>query len=112
MFAPPVFYLKSLSLKYSELSFSFLFCIDVQLGLSHKSIFIECAGKPHVGPTREELIWGCWKLCNDVLNDLKGLLHVHSMAVVVSGSETKAPSISDVTKVNSDFKCICCKHLQ
>jgi hypothetical protein len=34
------------------------------------------------------------------------------MAVVVSSSETKAPSISDLTIVNSDFKCICCQHLQ
>jgi len=34
------------------------------------------------------------------------------MAVAVSSSETKAPSISDLTIVNSDFKCICCQHLQ
>jgi hypothetical protein len=34
------------------------------------------------------------------------------MAVVVSSSETKAPSIYDLTTVNSDFKCICCQHLQ
>jgi len=34
------------------------------------------------------------------------------MAVVVSSSEKKAPSISDLTIVNSDFKCICCRHLQ
>jgi hypothetical protein len=34
------------------------------------------------------------------------------MALVVRSSETKAPSISDLTIVNSDFKCICCQHLQ
>ena len=34
------------------------------------------------------------------------------MAVVISGSKTKAPSISDLTEVNSDFKCICCQHIQ
>ena len=34
------------------------------------------------------------------------------MAVAVSSSETKAPSISDLTIVNSDFKCNCCQHLQ
>jgi len=28
------------------------------------------------------------------------------------GSKTKAQSISDLTKVNSDFKCICCQHFQ
>jgi len=31
------------------------------------------------------------------------------MAVVVSSRETKAPSISDLTIVNSGFKCICCQ---
>jgi hypothetical protein len=35
-----------------------------------------------------------------------------TLAVVVISSETKAPSISDLTIVNSDFKCICCQHLQ
>jgi len=35
-----------------------------------------------------------WKVC------------VSKMAVVVSSSETRAPSISDLTIVNSDFKCI------
>jgi hypothetical protein len=34
------------------------------------------------------------------------------MAVAISGSKTKAPNISDLTKVNSDFKCICCQHFQ
>jgi hypothetical protein len=34
------------------------------------------------------------------------------MAVVIRGSKTKAPSISDLTEVNSDFKCICCLHFQ
>jgi hypothetical protein len=34
------------------------------------------------------------------LNQFRGV------AVVVSGSETEAPSFSDLTKVNSDFKCI------
>jgi len=34
------------------------------------------------------------------------------MAVVVSSSETKARSISDLTIVISGFKCICCQHLQ
>jgi hypothetical protein len=34
------------------------------------------------------------------------------MAVIVSSSRTKAPSISDLAIVNSDFKCICCEHLQ
>jgi len=34
------------------------------------------------------------------------------MAVVISGSKTEAPSISDLTNVNSDFKCICCQHIQ
>ena len=34
------------------------------------------------------------------------------MEVVVSSSKTKAPSISDLTIVNSDFKCTCCQHLQ
>jgi hypothetical protein len=34
------------------------------------------------------------------------------MAVVVSSSETKAPSISDLTIVDSDFKCTWCQHLQ
>jgi len=32
--------------------------------------------------------------------------------VVVSSSEKKTPSVSDLTIVNSDFKCICCQHLQ
>ena len=36
----------------------------------------------------------------------------NKMTVVVSSSETKAPSISDLTIVNSDFKCIYCHHLQ
>jgi len=30
------------------------------------------------------------------------------MAVVISGRETEASSFSDITKVNSDFKCFCC----
>jgi len=34
------------------------------------------------------------------------------MYIVLSSSETKAPSISDLTIVNNDFKCICCQHLQ
>jgi len=34
------------------------------------------------------------------------------MAVVTSGSVTEAPSNSDLTKVSSDFKCICCQHIQ
>jgi hypothetical protein len=34
------------------------------------------------------------------------------MAVVISGSKTKAQIISDLTEVNSDFKCICCQHFQ
>jgi len=34
------------------------------------------------------------------------------MVAVVSSTETKAPSISDLTTVNSDFKWICCQHLQ
>jgi hypothetical protein len=34
------------------------------------------------------------------------------MAVVVSSSETKSPSISDLIIINSYFKCICCQHLQ
>jgi len=34
------------------------------------------------------------------------------MAVVISSSKIKAPSISDLTILNSDFKCICCQHLQ
>ena len=36
----------------------------------------------------------------------------NKMTVGVSSSETKHPSISDLTIVNSDFKCICCHHLQ
>jgi hypothetical protein len=34
------------------------------------------------------------------LNQFRGV------AVVVSGSETEAPNFSDLTKINSDFKCI------
>jgi hypothetical protein len=34
------------------------------------------------------------------------------MAVVVNSSETKAPNISDITIVDSDFKCTWCQHLQ
>jgi hypothetical protein len=29
-----------------------------------------------------------------------------------ASSKTKAPSLSDLTKVNGDFKCICCQHFQ
>jgi hypothetical protein len=35
-------------------------------------------------------------------------IHQSNMAVVISRREAKSPSISDVTEVNSDFKCICC----
>jgi hypothetical protein len=31
---------------------------------------------------------------------------------LVSSSEKKAPCISDLTRVNSEFKSICCQHLQ
>jgi hypothetical protein len=31
---------------------------------------------------------------------------------VTSDSKITAPAISDLTKVNSDFKCICCQHIQ
>jgi hypothetical protein len=40
------------------------------------------------------------------------LKFMSKMALVVSSIETKAPSFSDLTIVNSDFKCICCQHLQ
>ena len=34
------------------------------------------------------------------------------MAVIIIRSEIKSPSISDLTIVHSDFKCICCQHFQ
>jgi hypothetical protein len=37
---------------------------------------------------------------------------ISGMAVVIIGSETEAPSFSDLTKVNSDVECIFCQHMQ
>ena len=34
------------------------------------------------------------------------------VAEVANDSEIEAPNISDLTKLNSDFKYICCQHIQ
>ena len=43
---------------------------------------------------------------------VRAMSYHNKMTVGVSSSETEAQSISDLTIVNSDFKCICHHHLQ
>jgi hypothetical protein len=35
-----------------------------------------------------------------------------TLNTIISVNKTKAPNISDLTKVKSYFKCICCRHFQ
>jgi hypothetical protein len=73
----PIGYAKTQRLRYTELPFCLLFCMDVKLGRSHKLRVFENRVLRRIFGSRRDKVTGVWrKIHNEELHDLYSFLNI------------------------------------